>query len=79
MKYDSEIKNVIKDYIDFEFDINEIDNNVALTDYGVDSLKYISIILALEYYFKIEIPDNYLVFSKSNTIKKLNSIIEELL
>ncbi|HGQ5085703.1 TPA: phosphopantetheine-binding protein, partial [Streptococcus pneumoniae] len=63
MKYDSEIKNVIKDYIDFEFDINEIDNNVALTDYGVDSLKYISIILALEDYFKIEIPDNYLVFS----------------
>lgn len=79
MKYDSEIKNVIKDYIDFEFDINEIDSNVALTDYGVDSLKYISIILALEDYFKIEIPDNYLVFSKSNTIKKLNSIIEELL
>ena len=79
MKYDSEIKNIIKDHIDFEFDINEMDNNVALTDYGVDSLKYIAIILALEDYFKIEIPDNYLDFSKSNTIKKLNSIIEELL
>lgn len=79
LKYDKQIRLVIEKNVDLQYDINTIGVLDILTDYGIDSLKYISIIIALEDYFDIKIPDNYLDFSKSNTIQKLNLILEKLL
>ena len=50
-----------------------------LSTVGMDSLLFIHIIVALEEEFEIEIPDEYLVLDKMNTIAKIANIIDDIL
>ena len=49
-----------------------------LVQFGIDSLSFIKIIMILENYYKVEVPDVYLILSRMNTIKKIKDIIESL-
>ena len=46
-----------------------------LATFGMDSLLFIRIIVALEAAFEIEYPDEFLLIAESNTINKLVSIV----
>lgn len=46
-------------------------------DYGMDSISFITLILHLEKTFCCEIPDEYLLFSKMNSVNKIFDILYE--
>lgn len=50
-----------------------------LVDMGMDSIKFISIIVALEDNFEIEYPDDFLLIAQSNTVNKLASVVASAL
>jgi len=54
-------------------ELDQIDND--LSQLGMDSLAFIAIIVSIEENFEIEYPDEYLLASESNTIKKMAKII----
>lgn len=49
-----------------------------LTQIGLDSIRFIRVIVAFESVFNIEIPDEYLVLEKMNTINKIYTVITSL-
>ena len=50
-----------------------------LCDLGLDSIAFISVIVALEETFDIEIPDEYLLLTEMNTISKMINVISAVL
>ncbi len=54
----------------------EIDQlDADLSELGMDSIAFACIIVALEETFSIEIPDEYLLIAKLNTVKKMIDVI----
>lgn len=49
--------------------------NEDLVAMGMDSIKFISIVVALEEIFEIEYSDDFLLITQSNTLNKLVSIV----
>lgn len=49
-----------------------------LLEGGLESIAFVSIVLAIEESFSIEIPEDYLLMSEMNTINKMKKIIEML-
>lgn len=49
-----------------------------LEDYGLDSLMFIHLILALESEFSIQVPDELLIIGEFNTINKISKHIHSL-
>lgn len=45
---------------------------------GMESLEFISMILDLEKTFSVEIPDEYLVLSEINTVRKIADVIVQM-
>lgn len=56
---------------------DQLDEDLSI--HGMDSIKFISIVIALETAFEIEYPDDFLLITQSNTINKLISIVSEAL
>lgn len=50
-----------------------------LTSFGLDSIIFINIIVALEEAFNIEIPDEKLLITEMNTISKMEDVISAVL
>ena len=57
--------------------IDEEDDTVALQDYIVDSVKFISLIVNLEEKLDFVFPDEYLVYESISTLETLCNIIEQ--
>lgn len=53
--------------------LNQADDDLVAI--GMDSIKFVSIVVALEEIFEIEYPNDYLLITQSNTLKKLESIV----
>lgn len=56
----------------------EDDFDIDLRDFVESSIQFISIIIAIENVFDIEIPDEYLLIDTFASFKDLMSLIEEL-
>lgn len=68
------ILNIINSYIeDASLQPNQSDEDLIAM--GIDSIKFISIVVALEETFEIEYPDEFLLMTQSNTLNKLVSIV----
>lgn len=52
--------------------------NDNLSEFGVDSIKFIQIIVELEEAFECEIPDSKLLMSKMDTVQKIYDVLQEL-
>ncbi len=66
----------IKEILANEFDtieISSIDNNKKLSEQGLDSLDFFTLIFKIQEEFNIEIPENDL--EQCNTITKLNDYL----
>ena len=53
----------------------EINKNDGLQALGIDSIKFIRIVIAIEDTFDIEVPDEYLLFSELNTLEKMENML----
>lgn len=78
------LKNTYLDKVNLDEDIvfREItlqQENDDLTQFGIDSITFIHIIIALEEELGIEIPDDFLLLPKLNTIKKMVKVLSFLL
>lgn len=49
-----------------------------LSEIGVDSMQFITIIVALEEEFECEIPDEKLLISEMNTVNKIIEILQDI-
>jgi acyl carrier protein len=58
-----------------ETELNSENMEDDLGQAGMDSIKFISIVVALEEAFEIEYPDECLLITQSNTLTKLVSIV----
>lgn len=76
MKVDDICSNVIRilgNYLD------GVGHDADLTEQGMDSMIFIQVVVDIEAQFDIEIPDDYLLAEKMNTIGKISNIVLELL
>lgn len=46
---------------------------------GLDSILFIKIIILIEEFFDIDIPDDYLIISRLDTVDKIAKLVTELL
>ena len=63
------ILEIINDTIENGVSKNQVDDD--LSQLGMDSLKFISIVVTLEENFDIEVPDEYLLMTEMNTVRKM--------
>lgn len=71
------ILEIINDKIENGVSKNQVDDD--LSQLGMDSLKFISIVVTLEENFDIEVPDEYLLMTEMNTVRKMVKIVSEAL
>jgi acyl carrier protein len=62
-----------------ETELNNENMEDDLVQSGMDSIKFISIVVALEEAFEIEYPDESLLIAQSNTLRKLVGIVSDAL
>lgn len=74
---EKKIRDFISEVIEFgQGEIDSIDLDTDLVEYGLDSINAIELIVRLEEEFEIEVDDDDLLIDNINTINKLISIIE---
>lgn len=71
------ILEIINDTIENPVSENQVDEDLSLL--GMDSLKFISIVVTLEENFDMEVPDEYLLMTELNTVRKLVKVVSEAL
>lgn len=50
--------------------------NADLSELGMDSISFVHIVVALEEEFNCEIPDEKLIISEMNTVKKIIAVLQ---
>lgn len=60
-----------------ELSAKQIEEDLSIL--GMDSIAFIHIVVALEEEFDIEIPDEYLLLTETNTISKIAEVISAAL
>lgn len=78
-KYEREIRDSIRELDVAVQSTCKIENDTSFQSIGMDSLNYVSLIVALEKLLNIEFPDEYLTLSAADSIEKLSEIIETVL
>lgn len=61
-----------------ETTISNEDKDIPFSEFGIDSLMMVQLIVKIEERYNVEIPDSKLVFSELNTINKLAKLIYSL-
>lgn len=75
--YEKKIREIIASNLKTNIDIDDYDANSDLRNIGMDSILFVSIVVAIENEFGIEFPDDKIFISEASTISLLNQIIEE--
>ncbi len=70
------IINIVQSFCE-EKEISFSDINEDLSQYGIDSMSFIQLVMFLEEEFDLEFPDEKLIFSEMNTVNKFYEIICE--
>lgn len=74
------IKNYIREIICELLEMYEnFDENENLVELGMESVKFVELILQIEEHFNVQIPDEKLNFVDMNTLKNIVSVVESLL
>ena len=71
------ILDIINNAIDGDaIDPEQLDDDLA--ELGMDSIKFIQIIVEIEETFECEIPDSKLIITELNTVQKIFDVLQEL-
>lgn len=79
MDIESTIKTIIIEQLNIELDKTMILQDTNLQEAGMDSIKFIKMIVEIENTFDIEYPDEKLLITESGTLKQVIEIIEDCL
>lgn len=72
-----EILDIINNAIDGDaIDPEQLDDDLA--ELGMDSIKFIQIIVEIEDAFECEIPDSKLLLTELNTVQRIFDVLQEL-
>lgn len=71
-----EIKKIVSDVL--ECSVDTIGNNTILADLGLDSLKFVSMIVAIESKYNIEIFDSDLDFDKFKSVSVICETLKKI-
>jgi len=74
---EEEVIRVVNSTLDIELNNNNMQDD--LQQIGMDSVKFISIVVTLESDFDIEYPDECLLMTQSNTLMKIANIVSDVL
>lgn len=75
---ESVLKSIISDTFEENSSIEDIGLDSPLNDIGINSISFIKIVVAIESEFNIEFEDEYLEYSKWNTLNDIISYIDYL-
>ena len=70
----AEIAKIIKHNVE-GIELDESNYEANLIDLGMDSMTFIQIIVEIEEQFEIEIPDEYLLYGKMETVNKMATVV----
>lgn len=79
MTTEIELKNIIKKHVSSSIEIENLDLENSIEDFGVDSSNYIRIIIEIEGNFGIRFENEHLLFKKYITLKELISYVQKKL
>ena len=79
MDIESTIKTIIIEQLNIELDKTMLFDDTNLQVAGMDSIKFIKMIVEIESTFDIEYPDEKLLITESGTLKQVIEIIENCL
>lgn len=69
-----EILEIVNSVQDMEVTVDQCDND--LLELGLDSIKFIQIIVSLEETFECEIPDEKLLLTEMNSVNKMLEVLQ---
>ncbi len=69
-----EILEIVNSVQDMEVTVNQCDDD--LLELGLDSIKFIQIIVSLEEAFECEIPDEKLLLTEMNSVSKMLEVLQ---
>lgn len=69
-----EILEIVNSVQDMEVTVDQCDDN--LLELGLDSIKFIQIIVSLEETFECEIPDEKLLLTEMNSVNKMLEVLQ---
>ena len=72
---EAEIKKVVIDELENLGIIDDSENDVDLLSMNIDSITFISFIVALEERFKIQFPDEYLTMEVMNSLNGFSNLL----
>ena len=70
------IKKIVNEILSTNISIKD---DSDLQEFGMDSIKFVQIIIALEDEFKCEIPEELFLMEKMNSVDKIERVISKLL
>ncbi len=70
------IKKIVNEILSTNISIKD---DSDLQEFGMDSIKFVQIIIALEDEFKCEIPEEFFLMEKMNSVDKIERVISKLL
>ena len=73
---ENQVKNIFKENIDSQSNIDDANNDSDLTKFGLNSLNFVKILFGIENEFDIEIEDDEIDFDNFRTINKIISYIK---
>lgn len=76
---DNQIKQTVREIIMKELGIKEISDETDLYSIGMESIKYINIMVEIEAAFKIRIDDETVIESNLRSVNQFSKFIEKLL
>ena len=76
MKHEKEIRGIIKELGILTQPVDSVGIESPLQSAGMDSISFVSLIIALEDFFDIEFPDEYLLITETGCIEQLCAAVE---
>ncbi len=77
MKYEQKIREIIGGTIETDIPIETYDANGDLRSIGMNSITFISMVVAIEDAFSIRFPDEKLILEEAGTIAVIHQIVED--
>ena len=77
MQYEQKIREIIGGALETDIPIETYDVNGDLWSIGMNSLTFISMVVAIEDAFSIRFPDEKLILEEAGTIGAIHQIVED--
>ncbi len=79
MDIEPKIKNIIIGQLDIDENKIELLSDTNLQNIGMDSIRFIKVIVEIEGKFDIEYPDDKLLITESGTLEKMVAVVNNCL